>query len=388
MRKRPRGATTDEDGLMRNIIGRDVTSMDAIRTRDADYSESMTMSPLTYDVSAYPTGGTSDEGRGKGYGLRRYETGRRACLTRNRTKDSNGGANLYVSYDVLDQVELRALKMMHHLGSLRVVLDGIRGVTIGLERCESCFPAILVTHGINTQGGPTTCYRTYTYLKAVALGALVVDARWLVDSQHAGILIDCEKYVISIDSESHSRLLSHHKNGGGDAFDHFSTFLAGISTKTLSRKFDGTTLCLLRNNNASPPVECIERLESKVDSQLYLETRRITTQEITSLVEFLGGRITTNELEYSDMLLVDDWMTINQITKALQSNLELGNLGRWSIRKYEIGELNNFIVEGSVCVVRSRARIPIIRCKWLEDSICLHSLECLESYCWGILCLL
>jgi hypothetical protein len=78
--------------------------------------------------------------------------------------------------------------------------------------------------------------------------------------------------------------------------------------------------------------------------------------------------------------------------KALHTNLKRSN-GRWSVRKYEPGELDEFIVNGNlvgdnnVGGVQSHARIPIIRFKWLEDSICLTSLQCLDSYCWGILML-
>ena len=385
-RKRKKPRATKNHGSMHHIIARSANATDAIRRGDKEDSESMAMSPLTCDVNAYPIVGSSGEGRGRKYGLGGYETGRFACPSRKQTMNTNGCMNLYVAYDVLDPVEIRALEMMRNRGYLRVVFDGIRGVTIELGRCNSSFPAILVTYGIDMPGGPTTCHRSYAYLKAVVLGAIVVDARWLVDSKHAGILIDCEKYVISIDSESHYRLLADQKYCGEAAYDSLTTVLAGISTKTLSGKLDGITLGLLRDDNGSPPLEYNERHESKLDSQMYFETGRIATQEITSLVEFLGGRITTNELEHSDIILVDDWMTLKQITKALQSIL-FGNVGRWSIRKCTIGELNDFIVDGSDCAVGNCGRIPIIRCKWLEDSICLRSLECLESYCWGILCL-
>ena len=336
------------------------------------------MSPLTCGVRSYPIAGPSE-----------VIARRDSLMSFGKPRQSAATKNLYIAYDVLDPVEIGSLEMMHHQGFFQVVLDGIRGVTLGPGQVESPFPAILVTHGVDRPGGMTTCYRSCSYLKAVALGALVVDARWLVDSLHAGILLDCEKYEILGDLESHSSLTAAQKVGG-NALDFLMTLSSGRSSMTLSHKLDGVTLGLLRDHDIGPLVESKERRESQLNSQLHLETRQITTQEIGSIVKFLGGRIITNELKYSDMLLVDDWMTLNQITKALRRNLDLGSVSRWSIRKCQIGELDDYTEEGRLagnCGGWSHARIPIIRSKWLEDSICRNSLGCLERYCWGILCL-
>jgi hypothetical protein len=279
---------------------------------------------------------------------------------------------------------------MHSQGLVRIVLDEMREVTIP-GRGVVPFPAILVTHG-NVEEAierMTTCYRSYLYLKAVALGALVIDSRWLVESMDAGILQDCNMYKIGRDVETHSRLKA--RNFGTD--DLTASSSRG-STITLKHTLDGIVLGLLRYIDSDPRAHTKEtRDDSRLNNQLQLEARQITTQEIESLVKCLGGKVCTDSLLLSNVLLVNDWSTLNQIMKALHTNLKCSNVSRWSVRKYEPGELDEFIVNGrfigdnNVGGVRSHARIPIIRFKWLEDSICLTSLQCLDSYCWGILML-
>ncbi|KAL3800084.1 hypothetical protein ACHAW5_004451 [Stephanodiscus triporus] len=351
----------NEPDSMQNKVGAFMTDI-----RPLSVQSEPVMSPLTFDVRTHPIAAPTEEitrrDSSKSFGTRN------ACPPQDQTTQSATTKTLYVAYDVLDPVEIRALEIMHHQGFLRVVLDGIQGVTIGPGRCQSPFPAILVTHGVDKSGGITTCYRSCSYLTAVALGALVVDARWLIDSQHAGFLLDCEKYKIRSDLESHSSLTA--------------------APLTLFHKLDGITLGLLKDLDSSPPAKSKERSVSQVNSQLRLETRRITSQEIESLVNIIGGRIITDELTYSDILLVDDWMTFNQITKALQRILAFSNVNRWSIRKCQIAELSDFVEKNLAghCRGGIHATIPIIRSKWLEDSICLKSLLCLDSYCLGILC--
>jgi hypothetical protein len=297
---------------------------------------------------------------------------------------------LYIAYDVLDHFENRALEFLHNQGLIRTVLGEIREVTI-LGRGVVPFPAILVTHGIVEEpiAGMTTCYRSYSYLKAVALGALVIDARWLVESMDAGILQDCNLYKIGRDVETHSRLTA--RNIGSDDL---TTSSSRRSTITLKHSFDGMVLGLLRDIDNDPRAHTkVTHDNRRLNNQLQLEARQITTQEIESLVKCLGGKVCTDSLLLSTVLLVNDGSTLNQILKALHTNLKRSNVSRWSVRKYKPGELNEFIVNGrligdnNVGGVRSHARIPIIRFKWLEDSICLTSLQCLDSYCWGILML-
>jgi hypothetical protein len=295
---------------------------------------------------------------------------------------------LYIAYDVLDQFETRALEFLHNQGLVRIVLDEIREVTIP-GRGVVPFPAILVTHGIVEKPieGMTTCYRSYSYLKAVALGALAVDARWLVESMDAGILQDCNMYKIGRDVETHSRL-----KAPNISTDDLTTSSSRRSTITLSHTFDGMVLGLLRDIDNDPRAHIHEtHADIRLNNQLQLEARQITMQEIESLVKCLGGKVCTDSLTLSNVLLINDWSTLNQIMKALHSNLKRSNVSRWLVRKYEPGELDEFIVNGrligdnNVGGVQSHARIPIIRFKWLEDSICLTSLQCLDSYCWGIL---
>jgi len=295
----------------------------------------------------------------------------------------------YIAFDILDLAETHALESMHSQGLVRVVLDEMKEVTIP-GRGVLPFPAILVTHGIaESIEGMTACYRSYSYLKAVALGALVVDARWLVDSMDAGTLHDCNVYKIERDVETHSRLKAR-KIGRDDLL----TTSSRQSSITLKHTLDGMVLGLLKNiDNVHRAHTKETHDDSRLNNQFQIEeTKQITSQEIESLVKCLGGKVCIG-LTLSNALLVDDWSTLNQILKALHTNLKRSNVSRWSVRKYEPGELDEFIVNGrligdnNVRGVRSNARIPIIRFKWLEDSICLTSLQCLDSYCWGILTL-
>jgi hypothetical protein len=301
--------------------------------------------------------------------------------------------NLYIAYDILDLAETHALESMHSQGLVRVVLDEMKEVTIP-GRGVLPFPAILVTHGIaESIEGMTACYRSYSYLKAVALGALVVDARWLVDSMDAGILHDCNVYKIERDVETLSRLKA--RKIGRDDLLTTSSSRRRQSSITLKHTLDGMVLGLLRNIDNVHRAHTIETHDdSRLNNQLQIEeTKQIASEEIESLVKCLGGKVCIDSLTLSNALLVDDWSTLNQILKALHANLKRSNVSRWSVRKYEPGELDEFIVNGrligdnNVRGVRSNARIPIIRFKWLEDSICLTSLQCLDSYCWGILTL-
>jgi hypothetical protein len=170
---------------------------------------------------------------------------------------------LYIAYDVLDLVETRALEFLHNQGLVRIVLDEIREVTIP-GRGVVPFPAILVTHGIVEEPieGMTTCYRSYSYLKAVALGALVIDSRWLVESMDAGILQDCNMYKIGRDVETHLRLTA--RNIGTDD-------LTRRSTITLKHTLDGIVLGLLRDVDNDPRAHTKETHDnSRLNNQLQL----------------------------------------------------------------------------------------------------------------------
>jgi len=301
---------------------------------------------------------------------------------------------LYVAFDVIDSVETHALKSLHEQGLCHVVLDGVHGVGKGPEHGESFspFPAILLTHAFDEekpgqkQSTISTCYRSYSYLKAKALGARIVDARWAVDSQNAGILLDSSSYKICFDLESY-----HGENFSDDIATAFHTVPGKESSMMLSHRFDGITFGLLQGHECKTTTVLDGSECQPIRSPLHVETKPTTAEEIESLVQCWGGRATTDELTHIDLLLVDDCMTLYHVVKTLQHKLRSnGDVRRWSIENWQKNELDDFIVDG--CLTRDcgdgiHVRIPIVRTKWFEDSITLNSLLCLHSYCWGILCL-
>lgn len=106
-----------------------------------------------------------------------------------------GGNHLCIAYDVLDPTEANALEWMNKEGRCLVV-SGVHSVPSNDERGSIPFPSVLVTHAIDTPGSNTTCIRTQNTLRAMALGAEVIAAKWLVDSQRAGAWLDSEPYTI------------------------------------------------------------------------------------------------------------------------------------------------------------------------------------------------
>jgi len=160
----------------------------------------------------------------------------------------------------------------------------------------------------------------------------------------------------------------------------------------LTHKFDGVTFGLLRGLECKPSSLELDEIKSQsLNSPLRLQPTPITSDEIETLVKCWGGRVTTDVLTLMDILLVDETMTLNQITKGLQENLKRNNsVSRWSIEKWQSDVLDSFIVDGSLTKDYGEGlevKIPIIRSKWLEDSICLGSLQSFAPYCWGILIL-
>jgi hypothetical protein len=96
---------------------------------------------------------------------------------------------LCIAADILDPSEANALELLNREGRC-IVVNGVYSVSNGQNKTVP-FPSILVTHASNN--------RSYKYVKALALGARVVDSRWLVDSKRAGKWLDYDPYAISGD---------------------------------------------------------------------------------------------------------------------------------------------------------------------------------------------
>ena len=202
---------------------------------------------------------------------------------------------------------------------------------------------------------------------------------------NAGIVLDVEKYEIGSDLESLRSL----------SVGELASTAPNMNKQhaMLTHKFDGITFGLLRGQDYDPSLEL--ETDSQLNAQLSLEieTEPLSTLEIESLVKCWGGRVTFESLMQMDILLVDDWITLDMIVQGLQTNLKAKREAtRWSIDSWQRGELDGYIVNGALatdygeegCI---QVRIPILRMKWLEDSICLGSLKSLDGYCCGILCL-
>ena len=99
-----------------------------------------------------------------------------------------------IAVDILDPVETSALEYLNGRGQC-VVVNGVYSISQGKKR-NFPFPSILVTHTMPGKCNEPICIQSYQYIKAQALGARLVDAKWLVDSKHAGILLDISSYVV------------------------------------------------------------------------------------------------------------------------------------------------------------------------------------------------
>jgi len=352
------------------------------------------MSQLTCDVKTCPNGQLSEKYHRKdslaGNG-NCTESSKSPCVTVRKKNQK-----LHVAYDVLDPVEFRALEKLHQEGIFQVVLGGIHAIAKDIGRDDSFFPfpAVLITHAFDKSRfgseKQSVCYRSYTYLKAKALGARIIDARWLLDTQNAGMLLDCENYLIWSDLESCNNRMTAGK-GSHATVTASKTVVTQVSSRMPSHKFGGITFGLVHGLELIPSPEPSESNCQPTNSQLRVVSKPMTVQEIESLVRCWGGRITIDTLTQMDILLVDDQMTLGQISKSLKHTLRANiDVRCWSIEKWGKDELQDFIVSGnltSVCGEGIHARIPITRTKWLEESICANSLRSFTTYCWGILCL-
>lgn len=107
------------------------------------------------------------------------------------TPISRADMTFYLAIDTLDSAEADALELLNKQGRCAVV-NGIH--TNSNKRVP--FPPLLVTHAMEKTAPSMPCLRSYQYLKAVALGAEVIDAKWLIVSKQAGVLLDYGPYII------------------------------------------------------------------------------------------------------------------------------------------------------------------------------------------------
>ena len=286
---------------------------------------------------------------------------------------------LYIAYDVLDEREFEALSSLHKEGVR--VMSGI--CTVPREGVLCPLPAVLVTHAMEKprfgfgNGELTrnnviaTCHRTYNYMKAVALGARVVDASWLIDCQTSATLLCCESYNVWSDLESYNSLILSGSKIEGTSIRGLHPF------NTVSPlKFDGVVFGFLDTcvtNNPQRP--------QGVDP--------LTSSQFSSLVECLGGIVSSDAFTLMHILIGRDCATLDQVVNKLRYCLE-GNrdVSSWSIEPFNDDELNSLInIDGTLSnSYGDDYRVPIIRAKWLENSICMNSVQSLKEHCIGVLC--
>ncbi|KAL9190572.1 hypothetical protein ACHAXT_000278 [Thalassiosira profunda] len=340
--KRPRGNNDPTPLRHKDAIATDI--------RPWNIESAPAMSPLTCDVKTCRVGRPLDSSP-----LHSVRKNLLVAPTQKRT--------LYLAFDVLDSLEMQALRMLHSQGCCKVVCGGIQQI----EGSKRPFPAILVTHSVNQPGFGSqekgaTCDRSYSYLKAKALGARVVDARWLLDSQNAGGMLDWASYEVWGDLESYHSLSSAERcaRHGGAPMP--------------SNKFHGVTFGFLRAERRCRLLEDLFEDDTQLVTSQLAQTRPMTTPEVESLVQCWGGRI-TEDLVHMDMLLVDDSMTVDDIANRLKHHMS-----HWAIEMWTEDELSAIVHDGALNTVR----IPIVRTKWLAQTRPMTTPE-VESLvqCWG-----
>jgi hypothetical protein len=286
---------------------------------------------------------------------------------------------LYIAYDVLDENECKALSSLHMNQGVRI-MSGI--CSVPKEGIFCALPAILVTHAIEKPrfrdvpltryNSVATCQRTYNYMKAVALGARVVDANWLIDCQASGTLLCCESYEIWSDLETYNSLTA-----AGSKIEGATVRGSYPFDKRNRLKFDGVIFGILdtalaRNTEFPQGV-----------------TKPLTFIQISSLIKCWGGSVTEDSFTMMHVLLVHDYATLNQVVRKLQGRLEGDrDVTAWSIESFKEDDLETLINNDGTMnnSYGDDYRVPIILSKWLENSICMNSVQSLKEHCVGVLC--
>jgi hypothetical protein len=209
-------------------------------------------------------------------------------------------------------------------------------------------------------------------MKAVALGARVVDANWLIDCQASGTLLCCESYEIWSDLETYNSLTA-----AGSKIEGATVRGSYPFDKRNRLKFDGVIFGILdtalaRNTEFPQGV-----------------TKPLTFIQISSLIKCWGGSVTEDSFTMMHVLLVHDYATLNQVVRKLQGRLEGDrDVTAWSIESFKEDDLETLINNDGTMnnSYGDDYRVPIILSKWLENSICMNSVQSLKEHCVGVLC--
>lgn len=143
------------------------------------------------------------------------------------------------------------------------------------------------TDGTLTRKTIPICFRSYEYVKAMALGARIIDARWLIDSHSAGSWMDCASYEVWGDVDTYNALSFRHEceqdANGSDSVDIVATKARSLQRRhhnPLDRSIlSGLTFGLIQSCQISEP-----SLESNFISRKYTKSQlRAKTQALSSV---------------------------------------------------------------------------------------------------------
>lgn len=108
----------------------------------------------------------------------------------------------------------------------------------------------------------------------------------------------------------------------------------------------------------------------------------LSTLQISKLVTCCGGTCTVSAfVGTSDAILVPDKRSLKCIVNELRIRIRLIRaINKWYIEKYDGSrEIKTTQTNGTL-------HLPLIKTKWLEDSICAGSrLDLSSKYCYGFL---
>ena len=108
----------------------------------------------------------------------------------------------------------------------------------------------------------------------MALGAHIIDAKWIVDSQHAGQWLDCDPYRIWCDLDTYKTC-----RGVTPIFIHSQIL-----------PLTGLRFSFLGYEGLIPSIDPEQGEAEPWDSQLNLRTELITTQQVRSFMNPLSAR--------------------------------------------------------------------------------------------------